>query len=192
MKSYFFLIVFALFANTSLKAQIAGDFILAKFDPTDKTYFAKILSVEDGILNVRFLHSSSLYKFTYGTFHKKMNNGNKSYKGKVISNVGGIYGKDNAIYHALISRTNLYTGSTPCVNPTVILEFSDGKEYLATFTKIDENIYSFIIAHSGKNYKINLSSKEILSSDGTYKAGGFLKNMYCTDFSDKPQEIIEL
>lgn len=185
MKTYFILIVLAIFGNTTLKAQMAGDFVIAMFDASNTVYYARVTAVENDIITANFVHSNSVYKFTKGEKFKRLNFESdlaNNYKGEVKSNVGGKFGSGSAIYYSVASPTNPITESEKCNNELAILEFNDGKKFIAYSKILDQNTYEFQIMHSEKTYKIDLNTKKILFSDGTYKAGGFLKSMYCTSY----------
>lgn len=183
MKTYFFVIVLVFFASITVQAQKTGDFIIATFEPSLKDYYARILSVKNDTVKANFVHSNSTYVYTVGELHKKSNKGrNDMYKGKVLSNVGGIYEKDTNIYTTVVSPTFAITAANTCENRAAILEYQDGKTFLASSKRIDDTTYEFIIRHSLKNYKVDVNTKLIKSSDGSYIAGGKLKSMYCTNY----------
>lgn len=185
MKTFFILFTFASFANTSLNAQKQGDFVMAIFDASPTVYYARVISVENDIVTANFVHSNSVYKFTKGEKFTRPNVESdlaNDYKGEVISNIGGKFGKGSAIYYSIASPTKEITTSTPCENELAILEFEDGKTFLAYSNILNESIYKLIILHSDKTYQVDINSKKILSSDGTYKAGRYVKNIYCTNY----------
>jgi|GEM_PF-3146039 len=190
MKTIFILLVFSILGNTSLKAQEVGDFISCHFEDS-KPYYARVLSVKDDIIEVTFVHSSSIYKFTKGLFFKDLDVGrNDAYKGEVVSNIGGKFGKGTPIYYCVINRKEEISASNRCKSKVAILEFDDGKQYVATTDTTNDSANEYTILHSGKKYKIDINTKEILSSDGTYKAGKILNKMTCTNYSNAPYKPI--
>lgn len=189
MKTYFSLIIL-LVVSMIVKAQEVGDFISCHFEEP-KPYYARVLSVKDDIIEVTFLHSSSKYKFTKGAFFKDLGVGrNDAYKGEVVSNIGGKFGEGTPIYYCVINRKEEISASNRCKSKVAILEFDDGKKYIATTDTTNDSANEYTILHSGKKYKIDINTKEILSSDGTYKAGKILNKMTCTNYSNTPYKPV--
>lgn len=183
MKTYFILIAIALFANSTLKAQKSGDIIVAMFEPSNTLYYARVLSSENNILSVNFVHSNSAYKISKGIWSKFVkNNTINNYKSEVISNSGGKYESGTVVYYSIASPIGEIGKENSCDSEGAILEFKDGKRFLAGVEKIEGPNYTFNVAHSQKEYIININTKEILKSDGSYPKGEFLRKILCTDY----------
>ena len=188
MKTIVTILLSIFFAGNSIKAQNVGDFISCHFTAPAKPYYARVLSVENDIIQVTFVHSNSIYKFTKGSFYKDLGSSrNNAYLGSVISNIGGIYGEGTPIYYCVMNRKEPITTLNRCVSRVAILEFNDGKQYVAKTEMVNQSVNEYTILHTGKIYNVDVNTRKILSSDGTYNKGTFLKKMTCTNYSNIPE-----
>ena len=175
------IVIAAMLVSVGLKAQLKPGMLLEGFfNEEEKTYVAEILSVNGKDFTCRFVHSSSVYNFSWKPTVGDATMTIGRHEAAVGSSAGGKYAPGTRFRFYVFARTSecdLPASAPEDGEETVIVKFADEKSFLGKAGKSGSGL-RITFNHSGSVYEFD--AKGVVTRSG----GGYLKgskaSIFCT------------